>query len=56
MDTAITINNASLRFRSYRNPSPGLKEAVIRQFSKKHRTQMVTEFDALKNINLSLKV
>src|SRR5580698_10954216 len=55
MSTEITINSASLRFRSYRNPSPGLKEAFIRRFSKKHRPQMVTEFDALKNINLSLK-
>ena len=55
MTAEITIQNASLRFRIYRNPSPGLKETIIRQFSKKHRTQSVTEFDALKNINLSLK-
>ena len=55
MTAEITIQNASLRFRIYRNPSPGLKETVIRQFSKKHRAQSVTEFDALKNINLSIK-
>jgi len=53
--SAITIINASLRFRIYRNPSPGLKETVVRQFSKKYQEQLVTEFDALKNINLSLR-
>ena len=55
MTAEITIENASLRFRIYRNPSPGLKEAVIRSFSKKHRAQTTTEFDALKDINISLK-
>jgi ABC-type polysaccharide/polyol phosphate transport system ATPase subunit len=32
-----------------------LKETVVGQFSKKQGTQLVTEFDALKNINLSLR-
>ncbi len=55
MTAEINIENASLRFRIYRNPSPGLKETVVRRFSRKHDHQSVTEFDALKNINLSLR-
>jgi ABC-type polysaccharide/polyol phosphate transport system ATPase subunit len=51
----ITVTDASLRFRIYRNPSPGLKETIVQQFSKKSREQMVSEFDALKRINLSLR-
>jgi ABC-type polysaccharide/polyol phosphate transport system ATPase subunit len=47
--------DASLRFRIYRNPSPGLKETVVQQFSKRNKAQLVTEFDALKSINLSLR-
>lgn len=55
MNATITVKDASLRFRIYRNPSPGLKEAVVTQFSKRHQAQLVSEFDALKNINLSLR-
>jgi ABC-type polysaccharide/polyol phosphate transport system ATPase subunit len=55
MSAEITITNASLRFRIYRNPSPGLKETVVGQFSKIRQAQLVTEFDALKNISLSVK-
>jgi ABC-type polysaccharide/polyol phosphate transport system ATPase subunit len=54
MTAEITIENASLRFRIYRNPSPGLKESVIRSFSKNKNAQSVIEFDALKNINLNI--
>src|ERR1700734_1362849 len=54
MTAEITIQNASLRFRIYRNPSPGLKESIISSFSKKKNSQSVIEFDALKNINLSI--
>lgn len=55
MTAEINIENASLRFRIYRNPSPGLKETVVRQFSRSKHAQSVTEFDALKNVNLSLR-
>ncbi len=54
MSAQIIIENASLKFRIYRNPSPGLKETVIRRFTKNQSSQSVVEFDALKNINLSL--
>lgn len=54
MSAQITVTDASLRFRIYRNPSPGLKETVVQQFSKQRQAQLVSEFDALKSINLSL--
>lgn len=61
MTASIDIENASLKFRIYRNPTPALKEAVLgklKGFARKleqDREQMVIEFDALKNINLSLR-
>lgn len=55
MSAQITVTDASLRFRIYRNPSPGLKETVVQQFSKQRQAQLVSEFDALKSINLSLR-
>jgi ABC-type polysaccharide/polyol phosphate transport system ATPase subunit len=55
MSAEITVTDASLRFRIYRNPSPGLKETVVQQFSQKNKEQLVSEFDALKRINLSLR-
>ncbi len=52
-DAHIIVEDASLRFRLYRNPSPGLKETVVQKLTRKNHN-MVTEFDALKNINLEL--
>lgn len=54
MSAEIIVKDASLRFRIYHNPSPGLKETVVRTFMRKNLNH-VTEFDALKNINLHLK-
>jgi ABC-type polysaccharide/polyol phosphate transport system ATPase subunit len=51
----ITIHDASLRFRIYRNPTPGLKESVIRLFSRNDRDNNIMEFDALKHVNFSIK-
>jgi ABC-type polysaccharide/polyol phosphate transport system ATPase subunit len=53
-DVHISVRDASLRFRLYRNPTPGLKETVMQTFRRK-KTNGVTEFDALKNINLEVK-
>ncbi|MBI4534462.1 MAG: ABC transporter ATP-binding protein [Candidatus Melainabacteria bacterium] len=53
MGTAIVVENASLRFRIYRNPSPALKEAVLGAFSRRSKVDPVVEFEALRNINLS---
>jgi ABC-type polysaccharide/polyol phosphate transport system ATPase subunit len=55
MSTFINIEQASLRFRIYRNPSPQLKEAVISAFSRKKEKDSVIEFEALKNINLCVE-
>lgn len=56
MDALIEINNATLRFRIYRNRTPALKEKVIRLLSpQKAAAEEVIEFDALKNLNLSIK-
>ena len=52
-DSHIIVQNASLRFRSYRNPSPQLKETFVQKMTKKNFNSM-DEFDALKNINLEL--
>jgi ABC-type polysaccharide/polyol phosphate transport system ATPase subunit len=56
VDALIEIKNATLRFRIYRNRTPALKEKVIRLLSpKKVTAEEVIEFDALKNLNLSIK-
>ncbi len=54
MNSYIQIENATLRFRIYRNRTPALKETVISALSGKPKAGEVLEFDALKNINLSL--
>lgn len=55
MEALIDINDATLRFRSYTNRSPALKESFLRMFSGKGRDEGVIEFDALKNICLQIK-
>lgn len=58
MSAEINIQNASLRFRIYRDRTPNLKEAVIGALSRKKSiatAENVMEFDALRNINLSLR-
>lgn len=58
MSAEILIQNASLRFRIYRDRTPNLKEAVIGALSRKKQMTSaanVMEFDALKNINVSLR-
>lgn len=53
-DSHIIVQNASLRFRSYRNPSPNLKETFVDKLTKKNYNSM-QEFDALKDINLEIR-
>ena len=55
MSYSIYIRDASLKFRIYRNRAPALKEAVIGRLTRKKSADTVTEFDALKNINLRIK-
>ncbi len=52
----IDVENAWLKFRIYKNRSPALKEAIISKFKPKPNITEITEFDALKNINLILFV
>jgi ABC-type polysaccharide/polyol phosphate transport system ATPase subunit len=55
MTATIDVKDASLRFRIYRNPTPGLKETFVRAFSKAHRDGNAVEFDALKNVSFSVR-
>ena len=55
MTQQIQIQNASLKFRIYRNRAPALKEAVIGLLTGKRDKDAVTEFDALKKINLTIR-
>jgi ABC-type polysaccharide/polyol phosphate transport system ATPase subunit len=54
MDTAIQIENASLRFRTYRNPSPALKEIILNYWHRRNHPDKIFEFDALKNLSLTV--
>lgn len=52
---SIRLEDVSLRFRIYRNPSPGLKEQLTGLFNNRADMRSRTQFDALKNINLDIK-
>jgi ABC-type polysaccharide/polyol phosphate transport system ATPase subunit len=55
MNPKIEIQNASLRFRIYRDPSPTLKEMVISTLARRRKNAPATSFYALKNISLSIQ-
>ncbi len=55
MTTEISLSDVTLRFRVYRNRSPGLKETVVRRLSCRAALNHVSEFDVLKNINLTIR-
>ncbi|KPL78863.1 hypothetical protein ADN00_06550 [Ornatilinea apprima] len=56
MNAYINLEDVSLKFRIYRNPTPSLKESFINKvFKKDHRVDEVLEFYALKNISLNIK-
>ena len=50
----IVVENASLKFRIYKDPSPTLKESVVNQLLRRNKAPVV-EFYALKNLNLCLQ-
>lgn len=52
MNAQINLQNVSLKFRIYKNPTPAFKETFINLITRKERTDDVIEFYALKNINL----
>jgi ABC-type polysaccharide/polyol phosphate transport system ATPase subunit len=56
MKAEINIEEVSLTFRIYRNPSPALKEIIVdRLLSRKPANQAVMEFEVLKNISLKVR-
>lgn len=54
MNTQIQIENASLKFRIYKDPTPTLKESVVNRIMRREKVAPPIEFYALKNINLCL--
>lgn len=56
METYITLDNVTLKFRLYSNRSPALKELVLDKLKQLGNTkERVDEFVALNNISLSIK-
>ena len=43
MDAGIHIENASLRFRTYRNPSPALKEIILNYWLRRNHPDKIFE-------------
>jgi ABC-type polysaccharide/polyol phosphate transport system ATPase subunit len=54
MSEFIRFQDVSLHFRTYRNPSPSLKESFIAAFTKQKHVTQKDEFFALKDINLQI--
>jgi lipopolysaccharide transport system ATP-binding protein len=56
MSTQIEINNVSLKFRIYSNPTPTLKEWMVSFLArKKQLTNIRSDFYALRKINLKIE-
>ncbi len=55
MSAEILIDDVSLRFRMYRNPSPALKEMMVNFFTRRRMPDNVLEFDAIKNLSLRIE-
>jgi lipopolysaccharide transport system ATP-binding protein len=53
MSAEIQIDDATVRFRIYRNPSPALKEMAINLFTRRSSGE-VLEYYALKNLSLTI--
>ncbi len=53
--SSINLNEVSLRFRIYRDPTPTLKDSVVNFFSRRRIAAPDSDFFALKNINLSIQ-
>jgi ABC-type polysaccharide/polyol phosphate transport system ATPase subunit len=53
--SSIEIRDASLRFQIFKDPTPTLKETMVNLISRRKRISPVSEFYALKNINLSIQ-
>jgi ABC-2 type transport system ATP-binding protein len=54
MSVVIEFQNVSLKFKTYADPSPTLKDSILSVFSRQSNKKQVSEFYALKNINLTI--
>ena len=54
MNSSIEIVNASLKFQIFRDPTPTLKDTVVHFFTRRKTKPRVSEFFALKNLNLKI--
>lgn len=55
MSSLIEIQDASLKFRIYRNPTPTLKETVVNILTRRNKKAPMTDFYAIKNISLTIQ-
>ena len=55
MTVKIEIQDVTLKFRVYHNPSPALKDSILNFFLKKEKVNQVIEFFALQSISLFFK-
>jgi len=55
MNVGIDIKNVSVKFRVYKNPTPSLKDTLLRKVLKKASHGDVFEFSALSELTLSIK-
>jgi ABC-type polysaccharide/polyol phosphate transport system ATPase subunit len=53
--SSIEINDASLRFQIFNDPTPTLKETMVNIVTRRKRISPVNEFYALRNIQLSIQ-
>ena len=55
MTQLISLENVSVRFRIYHNPSPSLKDLFVNRMKKQGRNDDFSDFFALNNISLDIK-
>lgn len=54
MDSFVSIENASLTFRRWHNPTPQLKEAVVAKLNRQKTRSEAETFECLKSVNLRI--
>lgn len=55
MSSLIEIQDASLKFRIYRDPTPTLKETVVNILTRRNKKAPMTDFYAIKNLSLTIQ-
>jgi ABC-2 type transport system ATP-binding protein len=54
MDSYIKLQNVSLKFRVFKNPSPALKETVLDKLLFRKQKDEILEFEALKDLSVNI--